>query len=95
MKILFLLSIVILSGCSYSQRAARDCENLGYVKGTTEFTECSERQLAARREADLEFKKQKAAIAIEREKASHGLFGRTPICNTSSMGNGVYTQNCQ
>lgn len=94
MKILFLLSIAILAGCA-SQLAVRDCENLGYVKGTPEFIECAERQLAARREAILEKRRQEAEIAIEREKASHGLFGRTPVCDTTSYGNGVYSQDCK
>lgn len=94
MKNIFLLSIVILAGCA-SQLAVRDCENLGYVKGSQEFIECAERQLATRREAILEKRKQEAEIAIEREKASHGLFGRIPVCNTTSSGNGVYSQDCK
>ncbi len=93
MKILFLLSITILAGCA-SQLAVRDCENLGYVKGTPDFTQCAERQLATRRSAILERRKQETEVAIEREKASHGLFGRTPTCNTISSGNGSYSQNC-
>ena len=94
MKILFLLSISILASCA-SQLAVRDCENLGYVKGTPEFIECAERQLSARREAILEKRRQEAEIAIEREKASHGIFGRTPVCDTTSYGNGAYSQHCK
>lgn len=70
----------------------KDCENLGYVKGTPEFIQCAERQLAVSREATLEKRRQEAEIAIERERASHGLFGRTPVCNTSSYGSGIYSQ---
>lgn len=77
MKSHFLLIVLLfLSGCA-SQFAARDCENLGYEKGTPEFTKCAERQLVTRREAILEERRQKTEIAIEKEKASHGIFGRS------------------
>ena len=95
MKNIFWLSIVVLAGCSASQLAVKDCENLGYVKGTPEFTQCAERQLATRRAAILEWDRQQAEIAVEREKASHGLFGRTPACNTTSYGRWRYSQKCK
>ena len=90
-----LMCFLLISGCSSSQLAVRDCENLGYVKDTPQFTECAERQLAMRRQAISEKRKLETSVAIEREKASHGLFGRTPICDTSSSGSGVYSQTCK
>lgn len=94
MKKLLFCSILVLTGCA-SQLAARDCENLGYIKGSPEFIACAERQLASRHEAKLEKSRQEAQIAVEHEKASQGLFGRAPVCNTSSYGSGVYSQNCK
>ncbi len=96
MKILLLVSITILAGCSLqSYLAVKDCENIGYVKGSPEFVQCAEHHLAVRREAIREKRQQEAEIAVEREKASHGLFGRTPICNTTSYGSGTYSQECK
>jgi hypothetical protein len=94
MKKILLFSIAFLSSCS-SQLAVRDCENLGYTKGTPEFTSCAERQLAERRKAISEMRKQETAVKIEREKASHGLFGRNSICNTTSNSDGYYHQECK
>lgn len=93
-KILLMTIVFMLSGCA-AELAGRDCTNLGYVKGSKEFTECAERQLNARREREAEREKQEAAIAIEREKASAGLFGRIPVCNTISYGSNLYAKECK
>lgn len=51
MKYLLIISasMVALAGCA-AQRAASDCEAMGYTRGTPEFSQCAERQVAARRE---------------------------------------------
>jgi len=90
----FFVSIAI-SACSASHLAAKDCENLGYKTGTAEFSSCAEKQLAARRAAQAEKQRQATQIAIEKEKASHGIFGRTPTCDTVTYGNGMSSQTCK
>jgi len=82
------LNVLVLAGCA-SQLAMRDCENIGYVKGSPEFIACAERQIAARRENILE---------MHRIEASRGLFGRTPTCKTTaskSDGSSVFSQECK
>ena len=77
MKYLLIISasMVALAGCA-AQRAASDCEAMGYTRGTPEFSQCAERQVAARRERLMEMRGQDAAISIQCEKSSQGIFGR-------------------
>ncbi|MHB1014990.1 MAG: hypothetical protein ACYC2W_06905 [Desulfurivibrionaceae bacterium] len=100
MKLLFLFGLpLMLSSCA-SKFAVRDCENLGYVKGTPAFTECAERQLAARREhwEQWEKNRQEQGVALERAKHSGGIFGQTPVCKKiykKDGENGEYIEECK
>jgi hypothetical protein len=70
------LAAFLLAGCA-AKRAAADCETMGYTPGTDAFTQCAERQVAARREAFRQMQERQKEIAIECERASHsGIFGR-------------------
>ncbi|MDG0024955.1 hypothetical protein [Trinickia sp. Y13] len=66
---------LVLAGCA-AQRAANDCEVMGYARGTPEFSQCAERQVAARRARFMEMRGQDTAISIQCEKSSQGIFGR-------------------
>lgn len=70
-----LLAAAVVVGCA-ANRAASDCEALGFTSGTAEFQQCAERQLQARRERAAEYQRQQTQIRIECERASAGLFGR-------------------
>ena len=100
MKLLFFLGLpLMLSSCA-SKLAVRDCENLGYVKGTPAFTECAERQLDARREQweQREKNRQEHEVALERAKRSGGIFGQIPVCKKvykKDGENGEYIEECK
>lgn len=67
--------VAVLTGCA-AQRAANDCEAMGYARGTPEFSQCAERQVAARRERFMEMRRQETDISIQCEKSSQGILGR-------------------
>ncbi|MHA6913911.1 hypothetical protein ACQUJO_12315 [Ralstonia pseudosolanacearum] len=77
MKSLLIVSALMLAltGCA-AQRAASDCEAMGYTRGTPEFSQCAERQVAARRERFMEMRRQDTEISIQCEKSSQGILGR-------------------
>lgn len=77
MKSLLIVSafVLALAGCA-AQRAASDCEAMGYARGTPEFSQCAERQAAARRERFMEMRRQDTEISVQCEKSSQGIFGR-------------------
>lgn len=64
-----------LTGCA-AQRAANDCETMGYTRGTPEFSQCAERQVAAHRARFMEMRRQDTEISVQCEKSSQGIFGR-------------------
>ncbi len=68
-------SVLLLTGCA-AQRAANDCDTMGYTRGTPEFSQCAERQVAARRERFLQMRAQDTAISLQCEKSSQGILGR-------------------
>lgn len=77
MKNLQIISALMLAltGCA-AQRAANDCEAMGYTRGTLEFSQCAERQVASRRERFMEMRQQETEISIQCEKSSQGILGR-------------------
>ena len=70
-----LLLSILLTGCA-AKRAAADCETMGYAPGSADFTQCSERLMAARRANALEYRRQQTEIAVQCEKSSQGILGR-------------------
>lgn len=72
--ITFLISSLLV-GCA-AKRAAADCETIGYVPGSVEFSQCSERLMNARRASALEYRRLQTDIAVQCEKSSQGVLGR-------------------
>ncbi len=82
---------LLLTACQASM-AARDCEEIGYQRGTPDFTSCAEKQLVGRKENIREHFKQQAKI--QTSKSASGIFGRTPICDTKKNADGSALQEC-